>query len=51
MEALFYFFLVFLCWLVAGWVLMLILGAFGLTLGFWTCVGICAGLSLLKMLL
>jgi hypothetical protein len=43
--------LYFLILCVAGWILMLILGAFGLTLGFWTCVGICFGISLLRLLL
>ena len=51
MDILFDIIIVALCWGVAGWILMLILGAFGLTIGYWPCVGICIGISLLKLLL
>lgn len=51
MELVFVVALYFVLWCFAGWILMLILGAFGLTIGFWPCVGICIGISLLKLLL
>lgn len=40
-----------LIWGVCGWILMLILGAIGFAVGFWPCVFICMGLTVLKWLL
>ena len=36
---------------VAGWIVMLIAGALGVALGYWTCVGVCIGLYLLRILI